>query len=181
MDEGHVGRINGYTVIYTGIKTKSETDGYYYEHDSVAEKSLGRKLRDDEVVHHLDLDRANNHPGNLLVLTKGAHSRLHAWIRNGCFMLYPPIPRASPTKHPVVHKCSACDKSIYQGIYCSPECAHKKQRVADRPTKEQLLGEIKIFSWEALGLKYKVSSTAVRKWAKAYGLPHSKREIKIMK
>ena len=38
---------------------------------------IGRLLKDDEVVHHIDRDKKNNNPSNLLILTKKEHSRLH--------------------------------------------------------------------------------------------------------
>lgn len=46
-------------------------------HDVIAEQLLGRPLRRDEVVHHVDHDRANNTPENLAVMTRSEHTRLH--------------------------------------------------------------------------------------------------------
>ena len=34
------------------------------------------------VVHHIDCDRTNNAPGNLVMLTIADHRRIHAFIRN---------------------------------------------------------------------------------------------------
>jgi len=50
---------------------------YYYEHRWVAEKMIGRQLKDGEVVHHVDGDRANNSPKNLIVMLKEDHDKLH--------------------------------------------------------------------------------------------------------
>lgn len=36
-------------------------------HRSIAEKKLGRKLRQGEVVHHIDRNKENNSPDNLWV------------------------------------------------------------------------------------------------------------------
>ena len=38
----------------------------------------GRFLRDDEVVHHINENKLDNTPENLLVLTQSEHIRLHA-------------------------------------------------------------------------------------------------------
>ena len=48
-----------------------------HEHRLVAESLLGRKLKRGEVVHHIDGDKRNNHPENLMVMTAVEHNRLH--------------------------------------------------------------------------------------------------------
>lgn len=48
-------------------------------HCVVAEELLGRPLRPGEVVHHIDFNRSNNTPTNLMVLTNSEHIRLHRW------------------------------------------------------------------------------------------------------
>lgn len=52
-----------------------EKDGF--QHRIVAENMIGRKLLPDEVVHHIDGDRSNNSPDNLVVMTRSEHCRLH--------------------------------------------------------------------------------------------------------
>lgn len=49
-----------------------------YDHQDVAEQSIGRPLQSDEVVHHRDGDTSNNDPSNLQVMTRAEHMRLHA-------------------------------------------------------------------------------------------------------
>lgn len=61
---------NGYRVVY-------ENGHEIKEHILVMEKKLGRKLTTDEVVHHIDGNKTNNNPNNLLVMNRGEHSRLH--------------------------------------------------------------------------------------------------------
>lgn len=41
------------------------------------EERLGRPLRDDECVHHIDGDKTNNEDNNLALVTKSGHARLH--------------------------------------------------------------------------------------------------------
>ena len=43
----------------------------------VASERLGRPLRSDEHVHHIDQDMLNDEPSNLQVMSHGEHSRLH--------------------------------------------------------------------------------------------------------
>lgn len=56
-----------------------------HEHRTVAEKILGRKLTEKEIVHHIDGDKRNNAPENLQVMTQAEHFRLHSierWKRD---------------------------------------------------------------------------------------------------
>lgn len=46
-------------------------------HRVVMEKHLGRRLGSDEVVHHKDEDKHNNHISNLEVMTRSEHAKLH--------------------------------------------------------------------------------------------------------
>jgi hypothetical protein len=51
---------------------------YVYEYRLVAEQTLGRILSPTEVVHHIDGDKHNNAPDNLMVISSQAeHMRLH--------------------------------------------------------------------------------------------------------
>lgn len=52
-------------------------NGYIQEHRLVMEKTLGRYLNSDEVVHHKDGDKKNNHPDNLEVKKRGDHVSEH--------------------------------------------------------------------------------------------------------
>ena len=43
----------------------------------VAEKKYGRTILPNEIVHHLDFDHNNNHPDNLVIVTRSKHNKLH--------------------------------------------------------------------------------------------------------
>lgn len=47
-------------------------------HQIVMENYIGRELREDEVVHHIDGNKLNNNINNLALMDKSAHSRLHS-------------------------------------------------------------------------------------------------------
>jgi hypothetical protein len=50
---------------------------YLNEHRYLMEKFLGRKLKSDEVVHHINFRRDDNRLENLVVMSKTAHSSFH--------------------------------------------------------------------------------------------------------
>lgn len=60
------------------------------EHRLVMAEVLGRPLRADELVHHIDHNKLNNDPANLVVMTASEHSRHHN------------------DKHPRSKRCEVC-------------------------------------------------------------------------
>lgn len=52
-------------------------DGHAYRYRRVMEAHLGRPLRSDEVVHHINGDPTDDRIENLQIMTPEAHGRLH--------------------------------------------------------------------------------------------------------
>lgn len=67
----------GYKLVSAWWHPRHNKDGYIAEHILIAESKIGRLLEDDEVVHHIDRDKLNNSPENLLVMTNSEHISLH--------------------------------------------------------------------------------------------------------
>jgi hypothetical protein len=68
---------NGYVLIRVGVGHHlADVRGYAYEHRLVAEEKLGRRLREGEVVHHIDGNTANNDPKNIDVLPSISFHRM---------------------------------------------------------------------------------------------------------
>jgi hypothetical protein len=53
-------------------------NGVVLEHRLVVSNIMGRPLRPDEVVHHIDGNKKNNTPINLRLMTNSEHVKLHA-------------------------------------------------------------------------------------------------------
>lgn len=70
----------GYVMVQCkGHPRASKCGGYVPEHILVAERTIGRYLNPDEVVHHINGRKWDNDPDNLCVMTKSQHSKLH-WL-----------------------------------------------------------------------------------------------------
>ena len=70
-------RHDGYLAIYFPDHPKCNADGYIMEHVLVMESILGRWLRDDEIVHHVNHKRDDNRKENLKLMTKSEHMSFH--------------------------------------------------------------------------------------------------------
>lgn len=70
-------RCDGYISVYFPEHPKSNKQGYIMEHDLVMECAIGRHLKDDEVVHHINHKRDDNRLSNLQLMTFKERAALH--------------------------------------------------------------------------------------------------------
>ena len=63
---------------WSGLSNRSAKSDGKQIHRIIAEDMLGRELRTDEEVHHIDFNHHNNRSENLMILSKSEHSRIHA-------------------------------------------------------------------------------------------------------
>jgi hypothetical protein len=68
---GHKSKASGYRIVC--INGKREL-----EHRVIMAEVLGRPLRSDEQVHHIDGNRANNDPSNLVIVDASEHTKITA-------------------------------------------------------------------------------------------------------
>lgn len=69
--------INSYVVVYAPNHPRAGKSNRVFEHILVAEKTLGRYLTKDEVVHHINGDKQDNRPENLKVVLRKDHVHDH--------------------------------------------------------------------------------------------------------
>ena len=167
------------------MKTKIDQHGYVritsdptrsaWEHIRVAEDMLGRKLGKTEQVHHINGDKTDNRPDNLMVFrTNGDHIRYHAHSKESELIQTCDGSYVTITKQ---RKCPNCLRLFVPNNgrqkYCSVSCYQKSQS-ENVPSKEQLLSDLNTASSMcSIGHKYGVCDNTVRKWCVKYGLPTS--------
>jgi hypothetical protein len=68
---------DGYVLRWAPEHPFARESGQVLEHRLVMEKKIGRYLTKDEVVHHKDKNKANNHPDNLELFVENAEHLRH--------------------------------------------------------------------------------------------------------
>lgn len=126
----------GYRLILSPNHPNKNHQGYMQEHRLVMELKLGRLLEPQEVVHHLDRNRLNNDPENLvLCATHKEHiEKYHkdsgkaTRFRKGRFM----------PKLGEFISCIVCGNALWvtparkkdgRGKYCSTACLYRRNYV----------------------------------------------------
>lgn len=75
---GHTKKHNrGYVLVYVPKHPHAHSDGYVMIHTVLMERSIGRYLTEDEVVHHVNHDRTDNRLENLVLMDKKEHMSMH--------------------------------------------------------------------------------------------------------
>jgi len=68
---------DGYISIHYPSHPKSGNQGYIDEHIIILERKLGRYLKVNEICHHINGQKDDNRPENLIAVSHSKHSQLH--------------------------------------------------------------------------------------------------------
>lgn len=188
-DDKSVVLVGQYPSIYDPIHPRANKSGMVYVHVLVAEEKLGRRLSDDECVHHVNGNKCDFSEANIWVFkTKNDHSRYHMALDSGmnyvllyndgvysCLIVYEAIHdeivdffnKSSVTINPKTI-CPLCGgvKSV-QSIRCN-NC-YDRTRGLNIP-EDTLRDMLANMSYVAVAKHYGVTDTAIRKIAKKYGI-----------
>lgn len=76
--KGGKGSVNGYSTIFSPKHPFCHPRGYVYEHRLVMEKYLGRYLKPEERIHHINGTKTDNNIENLkLFADESKHQKFH--------------------------------------------------------------------------------------------------------
>ena len=147
-----------YVRIYIPDHHRAHKNGLVYEHIIKAEEKLNRKLKEGEVVHHMNGNKKDNRHKNLIVFkTTSDHSIFH---KSDHSQLIKNKDGSWSCKRKENLYCDYCDKEItnrHNKRYCSEECMHIDQRKVERPCAEQLKKDLMETNFVQVGKKYGVT------------------------
>lgn len=162
---------------------RATKEGYVRTHILVAEEKLGRYLQSEECVHHIDKDKYNNSPDNLMIFkTIADHSAFHKGVEAVCDgeVWYCPNKRIDQKEPCPICGINYKDAKAGMCMDCWNQLNNKfiKDTNVERPSREVLKNQIRTRSFVDIGKEYGVSDNAVRKWCKFYNLPYHSYEIR---
>ena len=128
-------------------------------------QQLTYDLQNTSTLHHILADKYNVSTEIVQGINTGRY-----WHRDN--LSYPLRKREV-----IIHTCKRCGKPITSKAEYCPECAHLLARKVERPDALHLAAEVVNTSFVAVGEKYGVSDSAVRKWCKNYGLSTKKDDL----
>lgn len=113
---------DGYVLEYAPAHPNANRHGYVRQHRLVVERRLGRYLDADEVVHHDNGAKDDNHDENLVLLPSGgAHRTEHGdWQDGPCAHCGAPVRRSAGMRRRGVRAC------------CSKRCAMLRRNAIAR-------------------------------------------------
>lgn len=78
MWKGGVLKSHGRYFVLSPDHPNAQSNGYILRYRLIMSKTIGRPLTKSEVVHHIDGNKENDHPDNLMLFpSEGAHSKYH--------------------------------------------------------------------------------------------------------
>lgn len=166
---------NGYIAYFMPGHISADAAGLVYAHRLVAEEKLGRHLKEGEVVHHIDGNKHNNSPDNIIVFdSKSSHTRYH---RTGEITSINGNVATSKEEGPIP-VCPLCGIPITKGAKLCIACRRAVRAEVKTPplNQDELADLVRHTSVSQIANDYGVAFKTVKKWLAYYGIPNPVRE-----
>ena len=175
-------KMGKYLAKYVPNHPRATKEGCVYEHVLVAEESLGRYLKDGEIVHHIDENKYNNSSENLMVFkTNSDHISFHKGLKN--IKLDEDV-YISLNKIEEYIICPSCNKNkMHHTAKMCLKCANNNRKELLNNIKvdrEKIKEEVYYNSFVSVAKKYNVTDNAIKKWLKRHDILYRKEIIKLI-
>ena len=191
---------DNYNTLYLPSHHRAWKNGCVYEHILIAEQKLGRELKDGECVHHIDENKRNNDPNNLMIFdTYENHIAFHhngkaIPLGDGTYTVIPLYKYevvekrdgSGFTKRRIINNIEGLNNQTNHSINICPICnknlknsksnmcleCYNIERAKNIPSKEKLINDFinNNSNKSAVARINNVEQTTVRKWCKKYGI-----------
>lgn len=95
------------TIDPDGYEMHSRSNKMIFTHREIAAAILGRPLRKDEIVHHINENTSDNNPDNLEITTRAMHAKIHA----------PDKPQHRPENTDTHKRCPDCLNTLLRSDF----------------------------------------------------------------
>ena len=130
---------NGYVRLVDTEGVCGRKNALVLEHRLVMARKIGRPLAKDEFVHHIDGNRANNDPSNLVLVDARDHYASHRGRVGGQTRFFVPYPEFEGDVPWLKLRCPTCGRIFYRRrdqsfladdsepalTFCRPSCSRR--------------------------------------------------------
>lgn len=169
-----------YKEIYLPNHHRSKQNGCVDEHIIIAEKILGRKIKEKEVVHHIDNNKTNNNEDNLMIFVSSSdHIKYHKRDNPKIKEIEKNLFIVEDTN---IATCMFCGNLFHSSInrkyFCSRKCfiEYNKNINIDPFCLAKSIYEV---GFEGTGKIYNVTGTTIINWCKKLNMPCNKKDIVV--
>lgn len=113
---------NGYEVFFDSKHPLSTTNGRVYYHRHLMSIHLGRWIKTEEHIHHIDDNKTNNSLNNIEIISNSEHGKEHALSKGWKLKKLKP--------------CFICKKETNNAKYCSIPCRVQGSKFSDISKKD---------------------------------------------
>lgn len=152
------------------IRVSSDRTNTQTEHVRVASEKLGRKIGKKEIVHHINEDRSDNDPKNLMVFrTVGDHTTHHSKIPHELIQTQD----GSYLAVKIQSFCKYCERPFepmkFDQYYCDLLC-YGKEKAKNIPSSAELKEMVTKMPATKVAEIFNVSDVTIKKWCDKFGI-----------